>query len=72
MLSVGEEKDGCAYKEQHPGASQQNTANYFSLLWGKPTSQRCVGDILSSKKKLSICCHPRFNANTDGDESAVL
>jgi hypothetical protein len=27
-------KNVCAYKEQHPGASQQNIVNYFSILWG--------------------------------------
>jgi hypothetical protein len=30
MLSFGEKKT-CAYKEQYPGASQQNIVNYFYL-----------------------------------------
>jgi hypothetical protein len=33
------------------GASQQNIANYFSLLWGTLISLRCVRDILSEKKR---------------------
>jgi hypothetical protein len=37
------------YKEQHPGASQINFANYFSLLWGKPISWCCIEDILKTK-----------------------
>jgi hypothetical protein len=37
----------CAYKEHYPSASQQNSANYFRLLWGKPFSWCCVGHILS-------------------------
>lgn len=51
MLSVSEKRDVCAYKEQYPGASQQNIANYFSVLWDKPISRRCVGDILSEKER---------------------
>jgi hypothetical protein len=51
VLSVGEKKNVCAYKEQNPSASQQNIADYFSQLWGKPISRRCVGDILSEKEK---------------------
>jgi hypothetical protein len=31
-------------REQYPGASQQNIANYFSLLWGKPIGRHCGGD----------------------------
>jgi hypothetical protein len=27
-----------AYREQYPGASQQNITNYFTLLWGIPIS----------------------------------
>jgi hypothetical protein len=45
------EKRVCAGKEQCPGSSQQNIVSYFSLLWGKPISRRCVGDILSEKNK---------------------
>ncbi|XP_021916826.1 tigger transposable element-derived protein 6-like [Zootermopsis nevadensis] len=51
VLSVGEKKDICAYKERYPCASQQNIANHFSRLWGKPLSRRCVGDILSEREK---------------------
>jgi hypothetical protein len=32
----GSGRGPCAYKEQYPGASQQNIANCFSHLWGKP------------------------------------
>jgi hypothetical protein len=35
VLSVGEKKI-CVYMEQHPSASQQNIANYFSILWVNP------------------------------------
>jgi hypothetical protein len=38
---VGEIKDVYAYREQYCGASQQNTANCFSLLWDKPMSVMC-------------------------------
>jgi hypothetical protein len=34
VLSAGETGEECAYEEQCPGASQQNIANYFCLLWG--------------------------------------
>jgi hypothetical protein len=39
-----------ACREQYPGANQQNIANYFSLLWGKPISRCCIGDILSENE----------------------
>jgi hypothetical protein len=42
--------DVCACKEQYPDASQQNIINYFSILWGKPTSQNCAGDTRINKK----------------------
>jgi hypothetical protein len=45
VLSVGEKKKTCANKEQYPGASQQNIANYFSILWSSPIRQFCVPDI---------------------------
>jgi hypothetical protein len=50
VLSVGDKKRH-AYKEQYCAARQQNVANNFSLLWGKPVSQLCVGDTLREKKK---------------------
>jgi hypothetical protein len=49
ILSVSEKKEGSAYRDQFPAASQQNIANRFSVLWDKPISQHCVGDILSEK-----------------------
>jgi hypothetical protein len=60
-----------ACKEEYPGASQQNISNYFSLLWGKPISWRCVGDILS-EKDVSIYRHPIFSANIGGEEIVAL
>jgi hypothetical protein len=38
-------------KEQYPSADQQNIAKCFSLLWDKPISQHCVGDILVSGRE---------------------
>jgi hypothetical protein len=61
----------CAYKEQYPSASQHNIATDFSLWWGKPIIQRCVGDILI-KKKVSIYHHPCFNSSIGGGQSVVL
>jgi hypothetical protein len=44
------EDEVCAYGNQYPVASQQNTANHFSLLWDNPISRRSV-DILSENSK---------------------
>jgi hypothetical protein len=52
VLGVGERKDECAYREQYPGGSQKHIASYFSLSWGKPTSRRCVRDILGEKREM--------------------
>jgi len=49
VLSVSEE-EVCAYTNQYPVASQQNTASHFSLLWDSPISQRSI-DILSENSK---------------------
>jgi hypothetical protein len=52
-------RDMCTCKEQYPGASQQNTANYLSHLLGKHISQHSVGDILSKvkiKSKAVLLC----------------
>jgi hypothetical protein len=38
--------DVCAFKEQYPGASQQNIFKHFSLLCGKPV----LADILCEKE----------------------
>jgi hypothetical protein len=43
-------KDVYTCTEQYPGASQ-NILNYFSLLWGKPISWQCVGDIPNERRK---------------------
>jgi hypothetical protein len=48
-------QDVCLYKEQHTGSSQQNIANYFFLLCGKPISRRCPGNILSEKEHDDGC-----------------
>jgi hypothetical protein len=44
----------CAHGEQRPGASQQNVANCFSLLLGKPISLRRVIDLSKETKTVSI------------------
>jgi hypothetical protein len=49
VLNVAEKKNECAFKEKYPGASKFNIVKYFSLLWGKPTSQHYIGDILRKK-----------------------
>jgi hypothetical protein len=46
-----EKKDVCAYKEQYPGASQQNILNYFFYGVKPSINRRHVGYILSEKKK---------------------
>jgi hypothetical protein len=44
-------REVCGYRDQFPVASQQNITNHFSLLWDKPISQQCIGDICSEKYK---------------------
>jgi hypothetical protein len=58
----------CAYKEQYPGASQQNIANSVSLLWGKPTSWCCVVDILRNKKQFKFATTPALTPILEVDE----
>lgn len=41
-------------KKQYPGASQTKFANYFSLLWCKPISWHCIGDILIKKLQFTV------------------
>jgi hypothetical protein len=51
-VSSGGKKVVCAYREQYPGAGQQNIANYLQLSQcgtELSISQRCVGDILNEK-----------------------
>jgi hypothetical protein len=44
-------EDVCTYKEQYPGASQQNIANLSPIYGVSPSiSQHCVGDILREKR----------------------
>jgi hypothetical protein len=51
----------CAYREQNPGAGQQNIANDFSLLWGKPPiSRRCIEDVIN--ENVFTFRYPCFNA----------
>jgi hypothetical protein len=47
------------YKEQHPSASQQNIANYFSLVRSNPPSAY----FLSAEKSRFNLLQPPFNAN---------
>jgi hypothetical protein len=72
VLSVGEKRDACFYKEQYTGANQQNTTNCFYLLRGKPISVLCVGDIPSGKQTVPIYRHVHFNANIGGEQSMAL
>jgi hypothetical protein len=51
QLRVNQKKEVCPYRHPLPAASQQNTANHFSLLWDTPISRRCSGDVLSEKSK---------------------
>jgi hypothetical protein len=53
-------KDVCAYKEQYPSASQQNIAHCFSLLWGIPTTHRCVGDMSEKENSFDLLPPPRL------------
>ena len=39
------------YANEHPKASQQDVANYFSVLWDYPVNRRTVGDILARREK---------------------
>jgi hypothetical protein len=65
-----------AYKEQYPGASQQNIANYYySILWGKPLSQHCIGDILSGwrgEREFLFTAIPALTPIIDGGQSMAL
>jgi hypothetical protein len=59
--------------KEYSGANQQNIADCFSLLWGKPTSQHCARDILSKKTPFnSLYHHPSFNTNIGGEQSMAL
>jgi hypothetical protein len=53
-------------KKQYPAASLQNISNNFSLYWGKPNSQHCVGDNLRRGKKSFNLPSPHINVNTGG------
>lgn len=50
VLIVSEKKEVLAQREQFPASSQQNIANYFSVLWDKSLSHLSIGNILSEKK----------------------
>ena len=54
VLSVSEKKAVCAYRNQFPVASQQNTANHVALLWDKPISLYIIciiDDTMSANNK---------------------
>lgn len=57
-----------AYREQHPGASQQNTVSCVSLLWGKPISQQCVEDIWREY----VCMNMRVQTHDGGDQFQLM
>jgi hypothetical protein len=61
----------CAYKEQYPGASQQNIPMDTFAYYGVNPSVSAVLEIFSVKKN-SIYCHPRFNTNIRGEQSVEL
>jgi hypothetical protein len=51
-VSSGGKKVVCAYREQYPGAGQQNIANYLQLSQcgtELSISQCCVGDVLNER-----------------------
>jgi hypothetical protein len=50
-LNISVKKKVSACRDQFPVASEQNTPNHCSLLWDKPISQGCNGDILREKNK---------------------
>lgn len=51
VLIVSEKKEVLAQREQFPASSQQNIANYSSVLWEKSVSHLSIGDVLSEKNK---------------------
>jgi hypothetical protein len=51
VLSVSEKKEVLAYRDQFPATSQQNIANHFCVLWGKPFSHRSIGDVHREKNE---------------------
>jgi hypothetical protein len=60
-----------AHKEQYFSACERNVANDFSLVWSKPFSLGCVGDI-PRQRKVWIYRHPDFNASVSGEQSVVV
>jgi hypothetical protein len=46
VLSVREKNEVCAYSDQFPAASQQNSSSHFSIIHGKSINQDCTGDTL--------------------------
>jgi hypothetical protein len=66
VLSVGEE-EVCAYTNQFPVASQQNTANHFFLLWVQPISRSSVLSENSKRKNIASA-----NINTTGGSTSNM
>jgi hypothetical protein len=62
-MFVGDKRNMCACRGQYSAARQQNVANNFCLLWSKPVSQHCVGDILTEKKKNGRMKHVKIRLN---------
>lgn len=54
---------------QYPVASQQNTANHFSLLWDNPISRRSI-DILSENSKWKNTANA--NIKTTGESTSNM
>ncbi|XP_054724207.1 uncharacterized protein LOC129234248 [Uloborus diversus] len=50
-LSISEKQKICEYKQSCPNTSQQSISSHFSIMWKKPISRRCIGDILCHKER---------------------
>jgi len=68
VLSVSEE-EVCAYRNQYPVPSQQNTANYFSLLWDNPISRRSINILRENSKWRNIAS---ANIKTTGGSTSNM
>ena len=51
VLEPSRKSEIVKYANEHPKASQQDVANYFSVLWDYPVNRRTVGDILARREK---------------------